>query len=163
MQINLQNLHECILKMQEIVADEHEGEDSDFGPANFITLHQIYEIVIVKIINSGKLKDSLRYIRHILQLEIFDDTYNIIYPILFIIFLSVEINELNKNNLIECVFHYFYSPLKLLDILDHIANTPLNPREMKEYIQQSLAEGKKLYKGYNPGSKVFNPIYMEAI
>ena len=50
--------------------------------------------------NAGKLKDVLKYIRTILEFEISDSTYNIIYPILFIIHLSVEINELNKNNLI---------------------------------------------------------------
>ena len=90
--------------------------------------------MIVKILNAGKLKYALKYIRAILELEINDSTYNIIYPILFIIHLSVEINEVDRNNLLECAFYYFYEPFQLLKILEYVANTPLSPHQMKTFI-----------------------------
>ncbi len=59
---------------------------------NKITLHQIYEYVIIKLINCNKLKEVLPIIRSILTIEIADTTYNAIYMMLFIIQISPEFN-----------------------------------------------------------------------
>lgn len=165
MEIELEKLHGAVTAMQEIILEEFENEDGDyeFGRVNFVTLHQLYEIVIVKMINSGYLKKALYFIEKILRIEICDPTYNIIYPILYIIHLSVELNELNKNNLIDCVFYYFYHPDKLLAILKHIAETPMNPQGMRFYIEEALQKGKQLHKGYNPDNKVLNEEYLKLI
>lgn len=50
-----------------------------------MTLHQAYEIVVMKLIREKKLKDVLKLMRKLLGLYIPDKTYNIIYPILYLI------------------------------------------------------------------------------
>lgn len=83
---------------------------------NKISLHQIYEYFIIKFINCNKLKEVLPLIRKLLELEIADTTYNIVYMIIFVINVSGEFNEGSRNNLMLCVWYYFYHPMGLLEI-----------------------------------------------
>lgn len=86
----------------------------------------------------NKLRESIHYLKTLLSLEVSDSTYNIVYLILFIIQLSPELNEMDKNNLSQCISYYFYHPLKLLDILDYLINEPLSPQMTKEFIESKL-------------------------
>ena len=73
-----------------------------------MTLHQAYEIVVMKLIKEKKLKDVLPLMRELLQLNIPDKTYNIIYPILYLIEIAPELNEENRANILLIISHYFY-------------------------------------------------------
>lgn len=68
--------------------EEDGDEEMLITASNRITLHQLYEYVIIKMIDCNKLREVLPYISKILHIEIANETYNIIYLILFIIKLS---------------------------------------------------------------------------
>lgn len=88
-------------------------------------------------------------IRELLALEVADTTYNIVYLILYTNQIAVEFNEMNKNNLLQCLWYYFYDPQKMLEIYEHILENPLSTRQVKEYIENCAAKGKSEHKGYN--------------
>ena len=85
------------------------------------------------------------------------------YPLLYLIYLSVELNEANQKKLILCSFYYFYNPFKLLEILEHISTTPLNPQDLKSYIEGAVYWAKSESKGFSSSNKIFNQLYIDLI
>lgn len=96
---------------------------------------------MIKLIRDKKLKEVLPLIRKLLSLNIPEKTYNIIYPILYIIEISSELNEENKANILEIVSYYFYDYEGLLNIVETLVTRPLTALQRKDYIYQKLKEG----------------------
>lgn len=120
-----------------------------------MTLHQAYEIIVIKLIKDKKLKEVLPLIRKLLSLNIPEKTYNIIYPILYIIEIAPELNEENKSNILEIVSYYFYDYEGLLNIVETLVTRPLTALQRKEYIYQKLKEGVEKYSGFNLRNHIF--------
>ena len=57
-----------------------------------------------------KLKEVLNVIKKIFTLPTLDSTYNIVYPLIYIIEITNELNSANTNSLLKCISHYFYEP-----------------------------------------------------
>ena len=55
--------------------------------------------------------------RKLLSLPIPELTYNIIYPIIYILEIAPELNAENKSSMLQCISHYFYDYWGLLDII----------------------------------------------
>lgn len=70
------------------------------NPDSKVTLHQVYEIFIIKLLNDNRVKQVLPLTKTIMTLAVSDKTYNIIFPILIIMNISAELSESNKENLI---------------------------------------------------------------
>ena len=80
----MEKLFYSIATMQRIVNEEMEDSEEEIMRP-IITLHQVYELLVMKLLKEKKLKDVLIPMKKLLSLPIPDQTYNIIYPILYII------------------------------------------------------------------------------
>lgn len=128
-----------------------------------MTLHQAYEIVVMKLIREKKLKDVLKLMRKLLGLYIPDKTYNIIYPILYLIEIAPQLNEENRSNILLIISHYFYDYWGLLDIIQTIVTSPKTAFQRKDYINQKLQEGREKYQGFNIRNQIFKSEKIEAL
>lgn len=74
---------------------------------------------------------------------------------LFIIQISPEFNETNKNNLLQSMSFYFYEPIALLEIMEYLLNNRLNSSQVKKFLEDSLEKGKSKHKSYNESNSLF--------
>ena len=69
--------------MQRIVNEEMEEDFQEAKP--LMTINQAYEIIFIKFIKCKKMKEVLNIIKKLFSLPSLDSTYNIVYPLIYII------------------------------------------------------------------------------
>ena len=95
------------------------------------------------------MKEVLNVIKKIFTLPSLNSTYNIVYPLIYIIEITNELNSENAKNLLKCISHYFFDPEALMEIVETLMNFPFTIIQRGDYINEKLKAGKEIYKGFN--------------
>ncbi len=126
--IDFDRIYEISLKMQEISSD---------GKISSITLYQIYEIVILRLLECRLIKDSIKFVRKIIELNPINP-YNFIYPVILIKKFSPELCDENKAILLMILTYLFDHPDQLLDAVEELLSTKCTSLEQKIVLKRQL-------------------------
>lgn len=83
LKINIEKLHESVVKVQEI---------SSNGELNPITLHSIYEMVILRLVECDMLREVVDKIKNLIEIQ-GNTPFNYIYPSLLVAKIAPEMIE----------------------------------------------------------------------
>lgn len=128
-----------------------------------VSEYQVLEVIVMRLIELRKLREVIKFIRELLQMDISESRCQVIYPIIYVIQISNEMNSDCWSEILRCICYYFYEPVKILDIIEHLVTNNLSNEERKMFLRGKSAEGKKLSKGYSLTNNLFTADVLSVI
>ena len=88
LKIDLEQIYELMNSMERLIYTNipiSVQNAPEITLAKMVTPRQLYQSIIIRLLELGQLKDLITYIKEVLTIETQDPSYNIVYPILYIL------------------------------------------------------------------------------
>ena len=114
---------------------------SSEGCAPELHMSQIYEMVLVRMLEYGQLVAALPKVRQLLELCPRSKT-NYVYPCWIIAKIAPELVEENRNLMLDCASHLVGRPIALVDLLEHLVKMAATTTEQRKFLTSALETAK---------------------
>jgi hypothetical protein len=127
-----------------------------------VSLHKVYEIYIVGLLEKQLYIEAIPFIYKIIEIESPIKHVGIIYVILFVYKIVEEFNEESRKCIFKLVALLFYEPLVILRTIHHSIKTKLTGLEQTKYLKDILIRESASRINYNHENPVLSRMFCES-
>jgi hypothetical protein len=131
------------------------------GEGGLVTLHKIYEVFIVGLLERGLFIESIPYLYRVLAIEPPLPHLGIVYVMLLLARIAAEFNEESRKCLFRLAAVLFFEPLQLLKAVDFAVNTKLTGLEQTHHLREILAKESASHANFASNNPVLSKYFCE--